>query len=1048
MSATSRPILTVLLLLIAIQAGYAACYSSVNQIQPTCSAGTLSLQELGSCRSATCTNGAEQIKVLACNKPDGTTPQYFEMYKQSATGSSLELCFGTTCIRDAGYAKSPNYPICDAACTPTTEVCDGKDNDCDTLTDENNVCTPVCTPTTELCNGKDDNCNGQIDENNVCVQNTCYSSVQNIPASCTGATITSDTWNGCRTIVCGTTQTLACDKSGYFEMYKQSGGNAVKICIDGTCIQDNGYAKSSAFPICTNTCVPTTEVCDSTDNNCNGQVDENNVCGVTCTPSTEVCDGKDNNCNGQTDENNVCTPVCNPVAESCNSKDDDCDGQVDEENVCSTQVCYTKVNDVPAACTGGTITSDVKGGCRTIVCSGLQVQACDKSGFFEMYKQSSTVGVEICLAGTCIRDNGYAKSGNYPVCTQVTNPPNTTDTYVDLLPVQVTGSSNAVAGQGNFTINATIRNNGTAASAGFVVRFYLSADPMIDTGDAYMGEQAVNSLGANIVLPITKSLVMPFNMPQGTYYYGIVIDELREVAESNEQNNAMAGAQIAVTVPSNFCQRGVTTLPAYCNGGRISSQVINGSCMQIVCQNSTASISASACDQPASNPSSFYVQRTAFSGNSPSVCVGGVCVDSFNGFGQSATYPVCNTVCVAKKEACDGVDNDCDGQVDEGSVCTADPSCKPLFPGHNDASAHRVNVVVVGHNYPDMNEFYSVASSAVDLNGNITTAIGVPNYNSVGPGLMELAVYKDNKDKFNFWYVDKVYSIPTPSSAFNCYDPDSYNHCGGLSNKYQLNLCKNSFRSYAWFGGESYVSSTDSYDWPNLFDHEFQHQFPQLADEYVESANGDRPRYPNCAGDLSHAQSWWSDRIGQVGQDGNTVGYYAGCSYTSDNYRPVSNTIMRSRVFNLGLISEQHIASVLSQFSGTAGGSSAMAVELAGNPADVGSYEIVSVKEITAQPQVNTLSTPHSLKIKMGTKIFEQGFSTYDEGLSEDFTHAGEIHADEYVKRPKNTVTVIVPVEKSAGASGKGGVPFDITITSGNTTVKNISYEKIKEKMR
>jgi hypothetical protein len=77
--------------------------------------------------------------------------------------------------------------------TPSVEVCDGKDNDCDNVTDENNpgggqFCTAasaqgecrngstscsggsiVCVPsgaTTEVCDGKDNDCDGAIDENN------------------------------------------------------------------------------------------------------------------------------------------------------------------------------------------------------------------------------------------------------------------------------------------------------------------------------------------------------------------------------------------------------------------------------------------------------------------------------------------------------------------------------------------------------------------------------------------------------------------------------------------------------------------------------------------------------------------------------------------------------------------------------------------------------------------------------------------------------------------------------------------------------------------
>lgn len=69
-------------------------------------------------------------------------------------------------------------------CEPQKEVCDGRDNDCDELVDENlsEACSSICgsgksictkgewtecsaqKPKTEVCNGKDDDCNGQVDE--------------------------------------------------------------------------------------------------------------------------------------------------------------------------------------------------------------------------------------------------------------------------------------------------------------------------------------------------------------------------------------------------------------------------------------------------------------------------------------------------------------------------------------------------------------------------------------------------------------------------------------------------------------------------------------------------------------------------------------------------------------------------------------------------------------------------------------------------------------------------------------------------------------------
>lgn len=224
------------------QASNSSCYSNLQNIPARCDGGVIIKDLNGGCRIIICSNGASNITILACDKPTSTNPSYFEMYKQNEQGlGQLEICIGLTCIKYNGYEKSGNYPICTGTNLP-----------------ENNTNT---TPEQPQANASEPptNMTQQPPNTNTTLNETCYSHVNDIPATCTSP-ITQDTKSGCRTIVCGDSvnsiKIMACEKPDtgakqYFEAYRQSfSGLAPKICIGSACMQNEGYVKSQNYPIC------------------------------------------------------------------------------------------------------------------------------------------------------------------------------------------------------------------------------------------------------------------------------------------------------------------------------------------------------------------------------------------------------------------------------------------------------------------------------------------------------------------------------------------------------------------------------------------------------------------------------------------------------------------------------------------------------------------------------------------------------------------------------------------------------------------------------
>ena len=267
----------------------------------------------------------------------------------TAPGSCLGACREGSRVCSAG-----GWGACQGAVTPAAESCNNIDDDCDGQTDENlsracqasngfGTCTGVetcsagswgtCsarTPAAESCNNIDDDCDGQTDEN---LSRSCYggpAGTQGVGECRAGSeTCSAGSWGSCQGEVVPATETCngldddcdgQTDESLTENCYEgPAGTEGVGQCHAGHRVCTNGNWGS-----CQNQVVPTTEVCNGLDDDCDGQTDED-LGSVTC--GLGVCEHTVESCVNGTPV--TCDPYEGAGLEVCNALDDDCDGVAD-----------------------------------------------------------------------------------------------------------------------------------------------------------------------------------------------------------------------------------------------------------------------------------------------------------------------------------------------------------------------------------------------------------------------------------------------------------------------------------------------------------------------------------------------------------------------------------------------------------------------------------------------------------------------------------------------------------------------------------------------
>ena len=125
----------------------------------------------------------------------------------------------------------------------------------------------------------------------------------------------------------------------------------------------------------------------------------------------------------------------------------------------------------------------------------------------------------------------------------------------DLIVESPSVSDTTITSGQSFTLQATVRNQGTGQSASTTLRYYQSSNSTISASDTQVGTDSVSGLSASGTSAESISLRAPAST--GTYYYGACVASV--TGESNTNNNCSDA--VRVTVSSGGGARATVEIP-------------------------------------------------------------------------------------------------------------------------------------------------------------------------------------------------------------------------------------------------------------------------------------------------------------------------------------------------------------------------------------------------------------------------------------------------------------------------------------------------------